>query len=124
MKRYTIGQVCSILGVKPHVVRYWEQEIGMLSPTKNLSGRRTYSISDLQLLFRIKHLVQERRYTVGGAAQQILDERSGLRADARARINSVRGELIGLLDRLRTHTSESTASADSESIDGEDTAPE
>ena len=109
-----------MLGVKPHVVRYWEQEIGMLSPSKNLAGRRTYSISDLQLLFRIKHLVQERRYTVQGAAQQILDERSGSRADARARINSVRGELIELLDRLRARAVEPAPEADTIGIDDAD----
>lgn len=101
MRLYRIGDVCRALGVKPHIVRYWEQEIGILSPTKDLSGRRVYTEADLQLLFRIKYLVQERRYTVEGAAMKIIEEAGGSAADAKARIHEVRGELLGLLGKLR-----------------------
>lgn len=101
MKRYGIGEVCRALGVKPHIVRYWEQEIGALSPTKDLAGRRVYTHTDLQLLFRIKFLVYERKYTVEGAAMQILEETSGSRADAKARIHEVRGDLLELLGKIR-----------------------
>ena len=101
MKRYSIGEVCRALGVKPHIVRYWEQEIGILGPTKDLSGRRVYTQGDLQLLFRIKFLVYERKYTVQGAAMQILEETSGSRADAKARIHEMRGELLDLLGKVR-----------------------
>ena len=64
MMKFSIGGVCRILGVKPHVVRYWEQEIGVLSPEKDIAGRRVFTSGDLQLLFRIKYLVHERKYTV------------------------------------------------------------
>lgn len=101
MRRFSIGEVCAALGVKPHIVRYWEQEIGILSPTKDLSGRRVYTTSDLQMLFRIKYLVQERRFTVQGAAMKIFEESSGATADAKARIHEVRGDLLGLLGKIR-----------------------
>lgn len=101
MRRYTIGEVCRVLGVKPHIVRYWEQEIGVLSPTKDIAGRRAYTSTDLQLLFRIKYLIQERRYTVQGAAMQILEELSGEHADAKARIRVVRDELLDTLGKVR-----------------------
>ncbi len=106
MRRYSIGEVCRILEVKPHIVRYWEQEIGILSPTKDIAGRREYCGADLQLLFRIKHLVQERRYTVQGAAMQILEEVSGSHADATARIRVVRNELLEMLDKVRRRDAE------------------
>ncbi|MFP4376464.1 MAG: MerR family transcriptional regulator [Spirochaetales bacterium] len=101
MERFSIGQVCAALDVKAHVVRYWEQEIGILSPSKDLNGRRTYNRSDVQLLARIKHLVQEKRYTVKGAAEQILLERSDSHADTRASIHEVRGELLDMLGKIR-----------------------
>lgn len=103
MKRYSIGQVCEALGVKPHIVRYWEQEIGILSPDKDRGGRRSYTESDLQLLFRIKYLIHERKYTVKGAAMRIVEESVGTTADVKARIREVRGELLGLLGRVRAH---------------------
>jgi DNA-binding transcriptional MerR regulator len=101
MSGYSIGDVCRILGVKPHIVRYWEQEIGLLTPEKDLGGRRVFSASDLQLLFRIKYLVQERKYTVEGAAQRIVEEASGEGADAKARIQETRTVLLDALEKLR-----------------------
>jgi DNA-binding transcriptional MerR regulator len=101
VRRYTMGEVCRILDVKPHILRYWEQEISLLSPSKDVTGRRTFTSADLQLLFRIKHLVQTRRYTVGGAELRIIDESSGARADAKARIRVVRHELLEVLCKVR-----------------------
>ncbi|MFP4114069.1 MAG: MerR family transcriptional regulator [Spirochaetota bacterium] len=114
MRRYSIGEVCEALGVKPHIVRYWEQEIGILSPSKDRGGRRAYTHADLQLLFRIKFLVQERKYTVQGAAMKILEEASGTQADAKARIHEVRGALLDLLGKVRAHDAETRSDEDSE----------
>lgn len=97
MQRWSIGEVCRALGVKPHIVRYWEQEIGILSPSKDLSGRRVYTLADVQLLFRVKHLVQDRKFTVYGAAQQILSETSGASGDAKAHIHRLRSDLLSML---------------------------
>ena len=101
MRHFTIGEVCRALDVKPHIVRYWEQEIGILSPSKDLGGRRIYTLADLQLLFRIKFLVQERKFTVEGAAQVLLNEVDGESADAKAQVHAVRAELLRLLDKIR-----------------------
>jgi DNA-binding transcriptional MerR regulator len=103
MARYTISEVCRALEVKPHIIRYWEQEIGILSPTKDRGGRRVFSEADLQLLFRIKYLVYEKKFTVEGAAQQIIRETEGSAADAKARIHAVRGDLLDLLGKIRKH---------------------
>jgi DNA-binding transcriptional MerR regulator len=94
-------EVCRILGVKPHILRYWEQEISLLSPSKDVTGRRTYTNADLQLMFRIKHLVQTRKYTVQGAELKIIEESCGARADAKARINVIRYELLQVLWKVR-----------------------
>ena len=94
--------------MKPHVVRYWEKEIGILSPEKDIAGRRVFSSGDLQLLFRIKYLVHERRYTVEGAAQKILEESGGEEADAKARIHAARGDLLTLLEKIRVSRADST----------------
>jgi DNA-binding transcriptional MerR regulator len=106
MSGFTIGEVSHALGVKPHIVRYWEQEVGILSPSKDRGGRRVYSMADLQLLYRIKHLVQEKHYTVRGAADQILEERSDTHADARAEIGAVRAQLLELLQKVRTDSAD------------------
>lgn len=106
MHHFTIGEVCRALEMKPHIVRYWEQEIGILSPSKDLGGRRIYTLADLQLLFRIKYLVQERRFTVEGAAQRLLEEVNGDSADAKAKVHAVRAELLRLLDKIRNESAD------------------
>jgi DNA-binding transcriptional MerR regulator len=102
MHHFSIGEVCRALNVKPHIVRYWEKEIGILSPGKDRGGRRTYTLADMQLLFRIKYLVYERKFTVPGAAARLLEEAGGHAADAKARIHAVRAELLQALDRVRS----------------------
>jgi DNA-binding transcriptional MerR regulator len=101
MRRFLIGEVCDTLGVKPHVLRYWEQQISLLSPAKNHAGRRVYSMADLQTLSRVKYLVHERRFTLEGAAQKILEEASGEVADAKASVQQLRERLIENLDGVR-----------------------
>ena len=100
MGGYHIGAVCKILGVKPHIVRYWEREIPFLSPQKDRSGRRSYSDSDLNTLVRIRHLLYERKYTLQGAKETIWREMTGKDPDARARIASIRADLIRISVKL------------------------
>lgn len=108
MDRLTIGEVCALLRVKPHVLRYWEQELELLSPEKDLSGRRSYSSHDLQILARIKHLVQDRKFTLDGARQKMYQELLGpdenRNADRKARIHAIRQELFGAARRAATQT--------------------
>ena len=77
---YTIGQVEEITGVKQHILRYWEEVIPSISPEKDISGRRLYSDRDVELVLRINHLVNEKKFTIEGARNQIVAE-SEIRAD-------------------------------------------
>ena len=67
MEGFQIREVCKFIGVKPYVLRYWEKEIPLLAPKKDLSGHRRYTWADLQILFRLRYLLYEKGYTVAGA---------------------------------------------------------
>jgi DNA-binding transcriptional MerR regulator len=73
---YSIGEVCEIIGVKPHVLRYWESRIPELSPTKNRAGNRVYQAKEIELIALIHRLVQDEGYTVDGARKRLLELRS------------------------------------------------
>lgn len=98
MRRFSIRDVCRILGVKPHVLRYWEQMFPLLAPEKDHAGRRLYSTADLQVLFRIRYLLYERRYTVNGARKKLWEELGDPSADLRAQVHAVRATLLELSD--------------------------
>ncbi len=71
-KRYfTIGEVSELCGVKPHVLRYWEQEFPTLKPVKRRGNRRYYQRHDVLLVRKIRALLYEEGYTIGGARQQL-----------------------------------------------------
>jgi len=73
-KRYfTIGEVSELCAVKPHVLRYWEQEFPQLSPVKRRGNRRYYQREDVMLIRQIRHLLYEDGYTIGGARQKLTD---------------------------------------------------
>jgi DNA-binding transcriptional MerR regulator len=71
----SISEVSDVLGVKAHVLRYWETQFSMLRPRKNRAGARMYRPKDLDQLRRIQHLLHERGYTIAGARRKLLDER-------------------------------------------------
>ncbi len=74
-KRYfTIGEVSKLCGVKPHVLRYWEQEFPQLKPVKRRGNRRYYQRHDVLMVRRIRNLLYEQGYTIGGARQQLSGE--------------------------------------------------
>jgi DNA-binding transcriptional MerR regulator len=101
MRKYSIGEVCRLLGVKPHVIRYWEQEIPFLSPRKTVSGRRTFSDHDVQLLYRVRYLLYEKRYTIEGARNRIWEEINSPKIDLKIKIAEIRSDLIGLLGYVK-----------------------
>lgn len=71
-KRYfTIGEVSELCEVKPHVLRYWEQEFSQLKPNKRRGNRRYYQHKDVQLIQRIKSLLYQQGFTINGAKQQL-----------------------------------------------------
>ncbi|MBU6459720.1 MAG: MerR family transcriptional regulator [Proteobacteria bacterium] len=71
-KRYfTIGEVADLCGVKPHVLRYWEQEFGQLKPVKRRGNRRYYQYHEVILVRRIRELLYEQGFTISGARGQL-----------------------------------------------------
>jgi len=100
VKYYSIGDVCRIIDVKPHVLRYWEQEIPTLLPKKNHFGTRMYTRRDIQACLRVKHLLYNRKYTIDGARNRMLEEMSGGAADYEARIEAMKDVLIKMMGVL------------------------
>jgi len=71
-KRYfTIGEVSDLCGVKPHVLRYWEQEFTQLRPIKRNGNRRYYQHHEVLLVRRIRELLYEQRFTISGARNRL-----------------------------------------------------
>lgn len=71
-KRYfTIGEASELCAVKPHVLRYWEQEFPQLSPVKRRGNRRYYQREDIELIRRIRTLLYDQGFTISGARQQL-----------------------------------------------------
>ncbi|WP_341675401.1 MerR family transcriptional regulator [Niveibacterium sp. SC-1] len=107
-KRYfTIGEVSELCGVKPHVLRYWEQEFTQLKPVKRRGNRRYYQHHEVLLVRRIRELLYQDGFTISGARHRLdesnLHEREEAERSAQARgvIDAVRVELEGALALLR-----------------------
>lgn len=80
---FKIGEVCDLVDVQAHVLRYWETEFPMLSPQKNRSGQRSYRRRDVEIALRIKELLYEDLYTIAGAKKKLQNE---LRESSRLKI--------------------------------------
>lgn len=82
---FSIGEVCALTDLKPHVLRYWETQFRVLSPAKNRSGNRVYARREVELVLLVKHLLYTEKYTVDGARQRLDEHRRGraLRGAAR-----------------------------------------
>ena len=116
-KRYfTIGEVSELCGVKPHVLRYWEQEFTQLKPVKRRGNRRYYQHHEVLLIRRIRELLYEQGFTINGARNR-LDEGMGVglkadgasatasaraaKADATASLANIKRELQAVAELLR-----------------------
>jgi DNA-binding transcriptional MerR regulator len=87
-KRYfTIGEVSELCGVKPHVLRYWEQEFTQLKPVKRRGNRRYYQHHEVLLVRRIRELLYEQGFTINGARNRLDESDRSPRAHARANGN-------------------------------------
>ena len=73
---YSIGEVCDLTGLKPHVLRYWETQFEVLNPTKNRAGNRVYRSKDIELVLLVKHLLYEKKFTIEGANKRLGEMRS------------------------------------------------
>jgi len=76
---FRIGEVCELIKVQPHVLRYWETEFPMLAPQKNRAGQRVYRRKDVEMVLRIRDLLYEEKFTIAGAKKRLQEEtRSGV----------------------------------------------
>lgn len=99
-KRYfTIGEASELCAVKPHVLRYWEQEIPQLKPVKRRGNRRYYQRQDVLMIRQIRTLLYEQGFTIGGARLQMSGEAKMDTVDAPGQAAQVR-ELIEELENL------------------------
>lgn len=99
-KRYfTIGEVSELCSVKPHVLRYWEQEFPQLKPVKRRGNRRYYQRQDVLLIRQIRSLLYEQGYTIGGARQRMSDTTDT--SDGNQYKNFVRQMVVELQDVLK-----------------------
>ena len=103
-KRYfTIGEVAELCAVKPHVLRYWEQEFDQLSPIKRRGNRRYYQRHDVLVVRQIRALLYEQGYTIGGA-RQIFNSDNNQEDASRSHIliQQLKTELEEILNCLKT----------------------
>jgi DNA-binding transcriptional MerR regulator len=115
-KRYfTIGEVSELCGVKPHVLRYWEQEFTQLRPVKRRGNRRYYQHHEVLLIRRIRELLYEQGFTINGARNrldthgagqgaevegEVADEAAAQPAAASVDVDQLRKELLHVIDLL------------------------
>ncbi len=100
MRTYTIGEGAEMLAGKPHVIRYWEQEIPFLAPRKGMTGRREYGNREVRLLLRLKHLVHENRYTIEGARQRLWHEIEAVPPGVQTLVAAIRDDLVEAWSKL------------------------
>jgi DNA-binding transcriptional MerR regulator len=74
---FRIGEVCDLIKVQPHVLRYWETEFPMLAPQKNRAGQRVYRRKDVEMVLRIRDLLYEEKFTIAGAKKRLLEDMRG-----------------------------------------------
>lgn len=95
---FSIGEVCELTELKPHVLRYWESQFRFLSPAKNRSGNRVYQRREIELILLVKHLLYDEKYTIDGARQKLDEARRGGRLKPAAR-TGLDLETVKMLER-------------------------
>jgi DNA-binding transcriptional MerR regulator len=105
---YSIGEVCSLTDLKPHVLRYWESQFRFLNPAKNRSGNRVYKGREVELIMLVKHLLYTEKFTIDGARQRIdhyrrtgelkVSARRAFEAEMAQEIRTTVEEVLGVLD--------------------------
>ena len=107
---YSISEVSEMIGVKAHVLRYWETQFKMLRPKKGRGGARMYRKRDVEILFEVKQLLYDHRFTIAGARRKLLDDRQSreqmeltfARTDREEMLRALRRDLEGLLTLVQS----------------------
>jgi DNA-binding transcriptional MerR regulator len=93
---YRIKEVCTLTGLKPHVLRYWEQEFRDIKPVKSPRGQRLYRRKDLEAIFTIKGLLYDKKFTIDGARMYLSRQRRVM--------NEIKAELREIVELLERGT--------------------
>jgi DNA-binding transcriptional MerR regulator len=95
---FSIGEVCDLTELKPHVLRYWESQFKFLSPAKNRSGNRVYQRREIEMVMLVKQLLYSEKYTIEGARQKLDEFRKsgGLKPAVRTGLDT---EAVQMLER-------------------------
>ena len=95
---FSIGEVCDLTELKPHVLRYWESQFKFLSPAKNRSGNRVYQRREIEMVMLVKQLLYAEKYTIDGARQKLDDFRKsgGMKPAARGSLDV---ETVQMIER-------------------------
>jgi DNA-binding transcriptional MerR regulator len=108
---YRIGEVAELVGVEPHVLRYWEREFRSIRPTKSAKGQRVYSRRDVENLLRVRELLYSEGFTIAGAKKKLQRSGSEPRAEdegeelveaskTREQLVAIRGDIEAFLEEL------------------------
>src|SRR4051812_3255740 len=111
---FRIGEVSSLVGVEPYVLRYWETEFPSVGPKKSDTGHRMYRRKEVELLLKIKYLLYEKKYTIEGARLYLQSEskvtkrKPAMKHEQRDLfagdpLPEIRKELVAILDLFRNH---------------------
>lgn len=112
---YSISEVSKLTDLKQYVLRYWETEFPELRPSKNRAGNRTYRLNDIKVIFLIKKLLYDEKYTIEGARQQLKASQKDKTIQLDIPLNDgrkeeliadIRRDLIDLLAFIRTDSKE------------------
>lgn len=93
---FSIGDVCELTDLKPHVLRYWESQFRFLHPAKNRSGNRVYQRREVELIMLVKQLLYVEKYTIDGARQRVDEYRKAgeLKSLARGALDATTVDLL------------------------------
>jgi DNA-binding transcriptional MerR regulator len=105
---FSIGDVCALTDLKPHVLRYWESQFRFLSPTKTRAGNRAYQRREIEMILLVKQLLYTERYTIDGARQKLEElkrngaikgaSRDALGVDTIGQLEHELGQILAVLE--------------------------
>ncbi|MFC1490182.1 MerR family transcriptional regulator [Candidatus Latescibacterota bacterium] len=108
---YSISEVANMVGIKAHILRYWEGEFSMLRPRKNRAGNRAYTERDIKIALQIKKLLYEEKYTIKGAINYLKSNKEEIETDQieipfeasmrKNEMKEIRSELCKLRDMIQ-----------------------
>src|SRR5580704_14302427 len=111
---FRIGEVAELVGVEPHVLRYWEREFRTIRPTKSAKGQRVYSRRDVENLMRVRELLYKEGFTIAGAKKKLgRAEESANDARETADVSAIRRQLLAIRSEITAFIEELGRNRDS-----------